>query len=274
MVHTSIVDRISPIGFSSDDGIKMCLYGRSGTGKTTLWATFPGPILAIISSGNEKPGELRSIDTPEYRKKIKQVVLNETQELKELIAYLRSSKAFKTVVLDHATGLQDQVLKEVLGLEELPAQKSWGMARREDYGVCTTQCKEYLRALLSLDANVVIVAQERGFGGGDDTMSEIIAPSVGAGLMPSLAQWLHPTCDYVCQTYIREQTETKKIKIGSGKDAKTHDKEVKTGNIEYVLRVKADPVFISKFRVPRGTELPDAIVDPTYAKIAALIRPE
>jgi ABC-type lipoprotein export system ATPase subunit len=51
----------------SDDTIQLLLYGRSGTGKTTLWSTFPKPILGVICSGGQRSGELRSVSLEDRR---------------------------------------------------------------------------------------------------------------------------------------------------------------------------------------------------------------
>lgn len=244
------------------DTIRMLLYGRSGTGKTTLWATFPGPILALICSGGNKPGELRSINTPEYRKKIKPVAVQSTDDFRQR---LEESSNFATVVLDHASGYADVVLKEILGLSELPAQKGWGLASQQQYGQQSLQCKESFRALLNLSANVVIVAQERVFG--DDNSSDAIKPTVGAALTPSVTGWLNPACDFVVQTYIRPRYTTKTVTIGGQKMTE----KVKTEKKEYCLRTEPHETFMTKFRIPRGMELPECIVDPSYDKIMALI---
>ena len=263
----SVIDRIAPIGFSPDDGIRILLYGRSGTGKTTLWATFPGPILAVVCSGGQRPGELRSVDTSEYRKKISQVALESTTEFGQLIEHARESDRFSTVVLDHASGLQDLTLKEILGLDRLPAQKGWGMATQQQYGQSSLMCKETFRDLLSLECNVVIIAQERTFGD-DNNTSELLAPTVGAALTPSVTGWLGPACDYVCNTYIRPKMEQTRTKVG--------DKEIigqKRGKgVEYCLRVEPHDVYMTKFRVPKGSVGLRDIVDPTFAKIQKLIQ--
>src|ERR1044072_7380628 len=81
---TSVVDRIKPMTMENDEGLKMLLYGVSGTGKTTLWATFPGPILAIICSGGNRSGELRSIKTPDIVKKVHEVELRNSEEIMTL----------------------------------------------------------------------------------------------------------------------------------------------------------------------------------------------
>jgi len=257
-----VVDRLVS-GWDLTDTMSLLIYGRSGTGKTTLAATFPGPILWIVCSGGKKPGELRSIDTPEYRKKVTPVVVTDSSDVRELIAV---GGNYATVVLDHATGLQDLILKEVLGLDELPAQKSWGMASQQQYGQCTMQCKEMLRALLSLDQHRIIVAQEREFN--VDTESDLIQPFIHAALTPSLVGWLGPACDYICNTFIRERTEEQKTTVGK----KTVTMRKRTGAVEYCLRTGPSSVYTTKFRIPRGRNLPDVLVDPSYAKIAEIVK--
>lgn len=266
--NQSVLDRIAPIGFT-DEGLKVLLYGRSGTGKTTLWATFPKPILAIICSGGSNPGELRSIDTPEYRKVISQVVLQKASEILDIghaVHNKQTGAEFKTVVLDHASGLQDLVLKEILGLEEIPAQKGWGLATQQQYGQCTLQCKELLRSLLGLSCNMVIVAQEREFN--TDSESSLITPFVGAGLTPSLVGWLNTAVDFIMQTFLRQREELKETKVVD----KVVKQRVKTKAIEYCLRTGPDATYTTKFRLPRGRLLPDVLVDPTYDSIMQLIQ--
>lgn len=246
-----------------EDGIKVNVYGRSGTGKTTLWSTFPDPILCLVCSGGRRPGELRSIDTPENRKRITPKVLSSSDLVRQEIA---QADGFATVVLDHASGLQDMVLKEILGIDELPAQRSWGMAKQQDWGTCALQMKEILRALLSLSQNIVVVAQEREFN--TDTESELVMPYVASALTPSVVGWLNPACDYIVQTYIRPTMVQQEVSVAGKKQ--TVRKRGK--GVEYCLRVAPHDVFTTKFRLPRGTDLPESIVDPTYKKIISLIR--
>jgi energy-coupling factor transporter ATP-binding protein EcfA2 len=268
-----IVNRIAPIGFDEEEGLKMLVYGRSGTGKTTFWATFPKPILAIISSGGNQSGELRSIDTPEYRKTIHQVALQESEELEEILTWLRGQEGkYRTLVLDHASGFQDLLLQEILGLEEgTLLQKNWGLASREQYGQVTVRFRKHLHDLLRIQQHVVVVAQEREFSAEDN--QELLAPYVGASLQPSIARWLNTAVDYVVQTFLREGAVEKKIKIGPNK-FKTIQR--KGGKVEFCLRTAPDPVYYAKFRTPRRSarEIPACIVDPSYEKIRSLIKPE
>lgn len=264
-VSKGVVGRIKPISFE-DMGIQINIYGRSGTGKTTLWSTFPKPILVAICSGSQRSGELRSIAV-EDRKQINSVILKNSEEFGELIKYQTESTAYKTAVLDHVSGLQDLVLAELLGIDELPEQKSWGMASREQYGQCALQLKTYLRTLLDLTCNVVIVGQQRDFGTGDDS-DEITMPYVASAVTPSVVGWLNPACDYICQTFIREQTVSKQVKIAGKPKTVTE----RTGRMEYCLRTGPHATYTTKFRVPKGSPLPEVIVDPDYNKIMQVIQ--
>jgi hypothetical protein len=270
-----VLSRIKPIGFDADEGMKCLLYGRPGSGKTTVWSTFPKPILAIICSGGGKPGELKSIDTLENRKVIKQVVLEHCEEMDTLVPYLQESKDFATVVLDHATGFQDRMLADILDLEEIPAQKDWGLATQQDYQEVILKCKEVYRRLLNLKQNVVMIAQERDFEDKDSMASKVedVYPTVGPATSPKLAEWLNPAVDYLCQTFIRERivTETKKIPGTQGKTKVEHRRV--PGEVDYCLRVGPHPVFMTKARIPHGLKT-KLIVNPTYQKLLAAIRAE
>lgn len=246
-------------------GLKVLTYGQSGVGKTTFWATFPGPILALICSGGNRPGELRSIDTPENRKKIRAETVLDVAAVK---AAILTAPEYATVVLDHVSGLQDLILKEILGLSEIPAQKSWGLATQQQYGQCAMQAKEQLRALLSIEGNVVIVGQERTFGGRDDGMDpDLIKPTVGPAVIPSLAGWLAPACDFVLQMHKRPKMVRKTAKVG-GKEIVTMERGK---GIEYCARCEPHDIYLTKFRLPKGRQIPDVIIDPDYAKIKAVI---
>lgn len=242
----------------------LLLYGVSGSGKTRLWATWPKPILALICSGGTKPGELRSINTPEYRKSITPYIVDQSTQAWQL---LETASRYATVVLDHATGFQDLILKEILGLEEIPVQKAWGTATLQQYGQRSLQCREFFRAFLSLSQYRVVVAQEATFDADSDA-GDLIRPHVEAALSKGLVEWLNPACDYIGQMVIRGKTEEVESKI-AGKTVKTRRRIA--GENEHCLRTIPDEVYRAKFRVPPGKVLPPLIPDPTFAKIEKII---
>lgn len=265
-----VLSRIEPIGFGDNDPIQVLVYGRAGSGKTTLWSTFPAPILAMICSGGINTGELRSVDTVENKDRINAVRIQSSTEVTEIVnAILAGQIEYNTIVLDHASGLQDLVLKEVLGLEKIPVQKSWGLARIQDYGQVTLQCKEIIRSILNINRNIYIVAQEREFN--TDQEQQVIAPSVGAALMPQLTGWLNTAVDYILSTFIRQRMKEVQNKV-AGKVQTQLIKDI--GKVEYCARTAPDPVYTTKFRIPRGRDIPSVIVDPSYEKIMAVIKGE
>lgn len=244
----------------TDPWIKMALYGRSGTGKTTLWSTFPKPIGAMIASGAGETKSIRNIP------QIQAVRLEDEEQLRDLTAQQASDMKFKTFVLDHGSGYQELVLKKVLGIKEVPQQLSWGFADREDWGKVASRMKENLIQMLRLDCHVVIVAQERNFNDeGNDT--GVLAPYVNCAFSPSVTGWLCPQVDYLVETFLMEEKVKEKVKI-QGHEV---EQERKTGEVKFCLRTAPHPVYETKFRLPKGTPLPKYVVDPSYEKIAKLI---
>lgn len=268
---SNVLSRIKGIEFNEQDGFSINLYGESASGKTTLWGTFPGKILAIICSSAKKPGELRSLNTPAMKAKVKTVRLEKSTELIELCQYLENGAGYATVVLDHASALQEMVLKELLGLDNPPVQLSWGMVSRQQYGQIANQMKTLLRMFLGVPGYRVVVAQERSFGGNDDdeepTDSDVIQPKMGSALLPSVTGWLNPECDYIIETFKRQKTEMKTFTT-AGKSVQR--KVAVPGIIEYCARAGPDVNFTTKFRVPKGTKLPQIIVDPSFDKLLPL----
>lgn len=256
--------------WGSAEWLRVLLYGESGSGKTTLASKFPDPILWLLCSGGNRPGELKSIDTPENRQRITPKIIRTTTEIRNYLVSAADGR-YATIVLDHATGLADLILKEILGLAELPAQKGWGLASQQQYGQLALQCKETFRAMLNLPGNVVIVAQQRTFGGKEDGGDpELIKPTVGAALTPSVTGWLNPAVDYVCQMFKRPKMERQTVKVGN--QDRVMERRVK--GVDYCLRVEPHDVFTTKFRTTRPELLPDVIVNPDYDKIVAAIRGE
>lgn len=245
------------------EGMKVCLYGRGKTGKTTLACSFPKPLLIVGTEDGTK--SVRSVKNCFFH------LLENSSQVDQLVPIIKEE--YKTIVLDTAGGLQDMILKEILGLDDVPIEKSWGIAGREQWQICGAQTKERLRSLLNLanshtGINVVVIAHERNFND-EGSGSELLTPTVGAALTPSVTGWLNGACDYICQTFIREQTVKKNMKVGNKEGAQLTQR---TGKAEYCLRVGPHPIYMTGFRrVRRGEMMPELIVDPSYEKIMEVI---
>jgi hypothetical protein len=261
-VSSGILSKVVSVEDMPSTGIKMTMYGRGKTGKTRTACTFPKPLLIVGTEDGTK--SVKSVVGVDFFR------LSESSEIDELVEAIPDK--YKTVVLDTAGGLQDMIMKEILGLDDVPVEKSWGMAVREQWQSCGVQTKERLRKLLDLadryGTHVVIIAHERNFN--DEGGSDLIFPTVGASLTPSTAGWLNGACDYLCQTFLREQTVKKEVKVAGKKGATMSQR---TGKIEYCLRVGPHPVYMTGFRRTHSENetMPDVIINPSYDKICELI---
>ena len=83
-----------------------------------------------------------------------------------------------------------------------------------------------------------------------------------------LTGWLNPACDYVVQTFKRPRMEKKTISINGVKNVITE----RGKGVEYCLRCEPHEVYMTKFRLPKGTKLPDVLVDPDYDKVLKVIQ--
>ena len=262
--YANIVSEIKDIS-RPNTGYKMLIYGRSGTGKTTTACTFPKPLLLL----GAEDGTKSVYDVPG----VKFVRVKTPKELGELMFYIRKETPFKTVVLDSATSHQEQILRHLMveaGLleedEDMPAQLGYGEIERETWNeyamIMKTQLREFLE-LSETGTNAIILAQEKAFD--TEQASDLILPSVMAAVSPSVAFWLNPECDYIGQALLREGTVSRKIKVK--KNGKIVEK-IKTEKAnQYCLRIGPHPIYMTKFRKPKGGTLPELIVDPSYTKL-------
>lgn len=257
---SSVLDRLTDIS-EVEPHFKLLLYGSSGSGKTTLAGTFPKDLLHIVCSsiGMEEALSIQN------QTGITVVELQHSSELTDLVEWQRSEQKFKTVVLDHATGLEELILKEILGLEEIPVQKSWGMAKREDYATRGLQLRLRLKELLNLDCNVVVNVQEKIIEPEDESTLGL-APTVMGALSDKNIKWLNSACSFCYQMYTTPRMEVQQIKVGE----EYIEQETPTNEVEYRLRMKAHPIYYARTRTPRR-DMPDSILNPTYDKIRAVI---
>ncbi len=255
-----IIDGITPVADLPQTGVKFLIYGLSGSGKTTLACSFPKPLLMVrpeqVEDGTRSIRTVNGVDATPFLKAPEQVT--------ELCDYQRESDHYKTIVLDGVTKFQDLVMMKVVGLKDAPVQLNWGIASQQDWGVIANEFKEHLRQLLRLaesGCNIVVLGGERAFN--TDAEQELLAPAVMIALTPSCTGWLHEVCDYNVHSFIKRKTKQVTKKIG-GKDV-SHTTHIK--GVDYCLRVGPDEVYQTKFRVPKGTDLPPVIIDPSYGKL-------
>lgn len=241
-------------------------YGRSGTGKTTLAASFPKPaiLLDVRDEGEDSVADVKGLD-------IKRI--HDFEEFEEAYWWLKKHpKAYKTIIIDTVSQLQQLVLLEVGGKKKRGNRQvgDWGSLTRGDWGDISGIMKEWLtnyRDLKSEGMNIVFIAQDRVFNLGDDEEpieDDQIAPEVGPALSPAIAKALNASVDVIGNTFIRSKTTREEVR----------GKKKKTERLEFCLRLGPNSVYVTKVRKPKSVEAPAFIINPTFEDIIEVIKGE
>lgn len=134
---------------SSPPGLKVLLYGDSGSGKTTGACSAPGPVLLLNAEGPDGPAFAR---TQGYA--IHEVVVDGYGPLEAAYFHLlRHEGPEPTVVVDSLGEVYRVLLEEISGKAIRPTLPQ--------YGEATVRLERFCRALRDLPHHVVYVAGER-----------------------------------------------------------------------------------------------------------------
>lgn len=238
------------------------IYGRAGTGKTTLASTFPGPVLIIDvkDEGTDSISDVKGLDVLE---------VESSEDLEELLWYLKENpKKYKTVAIDTITQLQQIRVEEVSEEKGIKGNKSagdWGTLTKQDWGSIASWMKKVITDYRSLDMEVIFIAQDRVFNVGEEESEDgMIEPEVGPRLSPSVMSHLCSAVHMVGNTFIREHVQMKKV---NGKKKEERKKE-------YGLRIGPNSYYITKMRKPKEVALPDFLSNPTYEDILEIVTGE
>lgn len=244
------------------------LYGRSGTGKTTLASTYPKPILYINirDNGTDSISDVDDIDV---------VDVNTSEELKDLLLWCakqsgRGKLIYRTIVLDTMSQLQGILVEELGEKKNLSGKKKragdFGTFTMAEWGVIAGDLKAVIMDVRNLPVESVFICQERVFNIGDegDDGLDQLDPEVGPKLMPSVKNDLNASVSVIANTFI-------KVRVTKVKNPETK-KSVTTIEKLYCLRVGPNEVYTTKIRKPKGIEAPDYIVDPTFRKLKKIMK--
>lgn len=245
------------------------LYGRAGSGKTTLAATWPKPILYlnIRDNGTDSISDVDEIDVVDIE--------NSDDMLEQILWCVKKANKgklkYKTIVFDTMTQFQAILVEEKIASAKKklkPGQMpgDFGTLTQQEWGQIAGDMKRLVMDARNLPMEVVFLCQERIFGSGDEEDDGLgqIEPEVGPRLSPSVKNDLNASVSIIGNTFIR-------IRIKVTKDKKTL-KKTKEVFKEYCLRVGPNSVYTTKIRKPKGIEAPDFIVDPTFRKIKKIMK--
>lgn len=289
----SVLANAVPVTSLREDKVKVCIYGRNRSGKTTLATQFQKPLL-LISAEPEANGGAMSVSSTKGVTLSRITPISKRQpgdkvhgsaKVVAIANELAASNPFATVVFDTVTSLQDLILVELLGLSKVPEIMSWGMVPDGMYQQRAEKLRETVRPLLELNnCNVVILAQEKDHNameerGGKNkilhTMQQgsFMAPALGA----TNAQWLQDACGYVIQLYEDEVTQEMSIPMNNpdGTAAPPVVQRVGTGKRQRHLRLLYHPNFAAGGRWQYNSDMPEFVTATTptglYAELTKYI---
>lgn len=235
-----------------------CFYGRSGTGKTTLFSTFPGKklLIDVRDEGTDSVSDVKDLDVKE---------IEDFEDFEDTYWWLKDHpKAYQSICIDTVSMLQTIIVEETHRAKHKKGRAGdWGTMSQKDWGNVAAMLKEWLinyRDLSRLGINVVFLAQDRTFNV-DEEEDNALLPEVGPALSPSVAKTLNAAVSLVGNTFVRSRTITKEVR----------GKKIKKQVPEYCLRLGPNPVYTTKVRKPRNVVVPEYLVDPDYDIILDVI---
>ena len=249
---SSLEDRFQDL-LDMDTPTIITLYGRPGTGKTTISCTLPKPLLLIdVKDKGTDSGKREDLEPGD----ITVFELESFDEIYDIYDYLEENPdKFKSVVIDHMTALQDFCYEKVMD-EEGKSKMSQGM-----YGTAGGYLKEVInlyKGLTDLGITPCFNCQDR-MESGDGEGEDQLLPEVGPSLMPSVARTLCAASRVIGHTYQFENVE----KLEGAKVRR---------NIGFRLRLGPNPYYITKVTRPFGTPCPQFLVNATYKDIMKVVK--
>lgn len=253
----NIMSRIKPVS-EGDEFLTSLYYGRSGTGKTTLAATYPKNIILLDFKD-------RGVDSIKDVKGIDILAMDNWSDVEDIYwAINRNPERYKSIVLDTVAGMQNLAIAKVK--EDNNIDESESISRR-GWGEVAGLMNTWLMNFRDLPMHVVFLAPDRIKNNATEDEDEEVQPEegrlepeVGPAVIPSVARSLNAAVKVIGNTYIRQRQKVKEGKVV----------EI-TG---YMVRVGPHPYYITKIRSPKKFRTPGSILDPSYDKILKVMKGE
>lgn len=219
------------------------LYGKSGSGKTHIAATFPKPML-YIQLGDDGSNTIAKVDG------VKAISISSISELKDAAEELVKDKKYKTVVVDTFSLLVNEwVDQKIVQKSKRMTQQAWGDLK--------TDTEEIIKLFHKAAKKHIIVLTCHESIDSIDGMEDEIAPDVRPSVSKGARTYLEGMANYGIHT----TKITKEVTKG------TTTKEV----VKFAADIGPNPYYWTKLQIDPSIKVPKRIINPSYEKFMAII---
>lgn len=223
------------------------LWGKSGSGKTNMLATFPKPIL-YLQYGDDGTGTIEDADD------IDVIVIEDQKHLEGLLEEARLDEHYATVAVDTFSLFVNEWIDEnAVQKKKRVTQQMWGDLKTD------TEKLIKMAKTLSKFKTVVLTCHEATdvIEGMEDEIMPDVRPSVSKG----------------ARTYLESMANFGIHLTVIEKDVERSDGTTDTV-IRHAAHIAPNPYYWTKLQKPASIKVPKMVVNPTYDKIMKLMKGE
>jgi hypothetical protein len=239
-----ILDKAVPISELGQSNLWV-IYGKSGSGKTNLLASFPKPLLylQIGDDGSNTIGETEGIDA---------LRVSDVKELKQALQEARIDGHYKTVAVDTFSLLvNDWVSENAIQKNKRMTQQMWGDLK--------TDTEELIKSSHILAKSKIVVLTCHEVMDTIEGYEDEITPDVRPSLSKGARTYLESMANFGIHTAVVQ------------KEKDMPNGETKTVSV-HIAHLSSNPYYWVKTQKPASIQLPEAIINPSYAKIKKLLK--
>ena len=222
------------------------IWGKSGTGKTALGATFPKPML-YIQVGDDGSNTIADTEG------VMAVRAESLEDLKDTAQGLMTDKKYKTIFVDTFSMITNEWIdKNATQKNKKMTQQMWGEVKIDS--------EELIKIFHKLALSHIVVLSCHESNDSIEGMEDEILPDIRPSVTKGARTYLEGMANYGIHT-----TKLKKTIISK----KTgQEKEV----VRYAVHIGANPYYWTKLQINPGIQVPDIVINPTYDKLMGIIQ--
>lgn len=219
------------------------LYGKSGSGKTKVGATFPKPML-YLRIGDDGSHTIANVNG------IKALQVEKIEELKEIARECIKDKKYASVFADTFSLLvNDWQDENVIQKKKKMTQQAWGDLK--------TETEEIIKLFHQVALHHYAILSCHEATDSIEGMEDEILPDVRPSVSKGARTYLEGMANYGIHC-----TKLQKTVVINGEE-----KEV----VRYAAHLGANPYYWTKFQIDPSIKIPRVMYNPSFNKITKLI---